>query len=109
MAQYLEPVSLTFGQVLYEPGGRIQHVYFPLSGVISLLSIVGPRKAAEVAVVGREVIIGGSATLGIDVSHLRAVVQGAGTAERITSSRLRKEFSPTSAIRGFGRANPLIH
>jgi CRP-like cAMP-binding protein len=97
LAQYLEPVSLTFGQVLYEPGGRIQHVYFPLSGVISLLTVVGPRKAAEVAVVGREGVIGGSATLGLYVSHLRAVVQGTGTAERIASSRLHKEFGGNDA------------
>jgi len=95
--QSLEPVSLTFGQVLYEPGERIQHVYFPLSGVISLLIIVAPRKAAEVAVVGNEGVIGGSAALGIDVSHLRAVVQGAGTALRISSLRLYKEFKTHDA------------
>lgn len=92
LAQYLEPVSLTFGQVLYEPGGRIQHVYFPYSGVISLLTVVGPDKAAEVGIVGNEGVVGGSAALDINVSHLRAVVQGAGIAARITSSRLHKEF-----------------
>jgi CRP-like cAMP-binding protein len=97
LAQYLEPVSLTFGQVLYEPGERIQHVYFPLSGVISLLVIVSPRKATEVAVVGSEGVIGGSAALGIDVSHLRTVVKGAGTALRISSSRLQKEFKTHDA------------
>ena len=56
-----------------------------------MLIIVAPRKAAEVAVVGSEGVIGGSAALGIDVSNLRAVVQGAGTALRITSSRLHRE------------------
>jgi CRP-like cAMP-binding protein len=92
LARYLEPVSLAFGQVLYEPAGRIPHVYFPYSGVISLLTVVAMGKAAEVAVVGNEGVVGGSAALGIHVSHLRAVVQGAGTAVRITSSRLHKEF-----------------
>jgi len=92
VAQYLEPVSLIFGEVLYEPGGRIRHAYFPYSGVISLLTVVGPGKAAEVGIVGNEGLVGGSAALGIDVSHLRAVVQGAGMAARITSSRLRKAF-----------------
>lgn len=92
LAQYLEPVSLSFGQVLYEPGGRIQHAYFPYSGVISLLTVVAPGKAAEVGLVGNEGVVGGSAALGVDISHLRAVVQGAGMAARITSSRLRKEF-----------------
>jgi CRP-like cAMP-binding protein len=85
-------VSLTFGQVLYEPASRIPHVYFPYSGVISLLTVVAPTKAAEVGVVGNEGVVGGSAALGIHISHLRAVVQGAGTAARITSSRLHKEL-----------------
>jgi len=92
LARYLEPVSLSFGQVLYEPGGRIAHVYFPHSGVISLLTIVGPGKGAEVGVVGNEGVVGASASLGIDVSHLRAVVQGSGTAVRIAASRLRREL-----------------
>lgn len=92
LAKYLEPVSLVFGQVLYEPGARIKHVYFPRSGVVSLLTVVGPGKAAEVGVVGNEGLIGGSAALGIDVAHLRAVVQGSGTSVRIASSRLRKEL-----------------
>ena len=93
LAQYLEHVSLTFGQVLYEPGSRIQHAYFPYSGVISLLTVVGPGKAAEVGLVGNEGVVGGSAALGVDISHLRAVVQGAGMAARITAPRLHKEFT----------------
>jgi CRP-like cAMP-binding protein len=92
LAQYLEPVSLRFGQVLYEPGGRIHHAYFPYGGVISLLTVVGPGKAAEVGVVGNEGVVGGSAALGIDVSNLRAVVQGAGAGARITASHLHKAF-----------------
>jgi len=92
LAQYLEPVSLPFGQVLYEPGGRMRHVYFPHSGVISLLSVVSGGKAAEVGLVGNEGVVGGSAAIGIGVSHFRAVVQGAGTAVRIAPSRLHKQF-----------------
>lgn len=90
LARYLEPVALSFGQVLYQPGSRIRHVYFPLGGVISLLTVVHhPAKAAEVAVVGREGVIGASAALGVDVAHFRAVVQSAGSAARLSSSRLR--------------------
>jgi len=92
LARYLEPVSLSFGQVLYEPGGRIAQVYFSRSGVISLLTMVGPGKGAEVGMVGKEGAVGASASLDIDVSHLGAVVQGSGTAARIASSRLRREL-----------------
>jgi CRP-like cAMP-binding protein len=93
LARHLEAVPLIFGEVLYEPGDRIAQVYFPCRGVISLLTMVGLGKGAEVGLVGNEGVVGGSATLGIDVSHLRAVVQGEGTALRIPSSRLRKELS----------------
>lgn len=92
LLRYLEPVSLPLRTVLYEPGDTIRHVYFPLSGVISLLTAVGPNKAAEVAVVGREGVVGESTTLGINVSQVRALVQGEGAAMRIESSRLRREF-----------------
>ncbi len=52
--------------------------------------------AAEVAVVGNEGVVGGSATLGIDVSHLRAVVQGGGSAVRITTAHLQSEMAGNS-------------
>jgi CRP-like cAMP-binding protein len=92
LARHLEPVALTFGQVLYEPGDRIRHVYFPTSGVISLLSVANANKAAEVGVVGNEGVIGASAAFGIDRSNTRAVVQAAGAAARIGSARLRKQL-----------------
>ncbi len=92
LIRHLEPVSLALGQVIYEPGSPIRHVYFPENGVISLLAGVGPNKTAEVAVVGREGVVGSSAILGLNVSQLRALVQGEGTALRIESSRLRKEL-----------------
>ena len=97
LARYLEPVPLTFGEVLYEPGSRIAHVYFPCRGVISLLTMVAPGKGAEVGMVGNEGLVGGSAALGIDVSHLRAVVQGGGTAMRIAALRLRGELAENGA------------
>ncbi len=92
LARHLEPVVLTFGQVLYEPGDRMRHLYFPTGSVISLLSVASANKAAEVGVVGNEGVVGASVTLGIDRSNTRAVVQAAGTAARIGSSRLRKQL-----------------
>ena len=97
LAKHIEIVPLTFGQVLHEPGDRFGHVYFPRSGVVSLLTMVGPGKGAEVGMVGNEGVVGGSAALGIDVSHLRAVVQGAGSAARISSRRLQQALKAHSA------------
>jgi CRP-like cAMP-binding protein len=95
---HLEPVALKLGQVLYEPGARIRHCYFPTDGVVSLLTVLAPHKAAEVAMVGREGVVGMSAAVGMNVSRLRAVVQGAGTALRMTAASLQREFSASDAM-----------
>jgi CRP-like cAMP-binding protein len=92
LARHLEPTVLTFGQMLYEPGKRIRHVYFPVDAVISLLSLAGPGKSAEIAMVGSEGVVGGFASLGIPVSHMQAVVQRSGSAMRMTSEQLHREF-----------------
>jgi len=88
----LESVALIFGDVLYEPGERIQHVYFPSDSLISLLTVVEGHLALEVGMVGREGMIGVPLALGMDVSPVRALVQGAGAAMRMKSARFCKEI-----------------
>src|SRR5689334_9882813 len=75
----LEPVALTYGQVIYEPKGRIQHVYFPLNCLVSLLTAVDKHRTLEVGMVGNEGMVGMPMALGIGVSAVRALVQGSGT------------------------------
>ena len=88
----LEPVTLTFGEVLYEPEQPIRHVYFPNNSLVSLLTLVDGRRALEVGLVGREGMVGIPLALGIGVSSVRALVQGSGTAMRMSSARFRREF-----------------
>jgi CRP-like cAMP-binding protein len=95
---HLEPVSLTLGDVLYEPGSRIEHCYFPNEGVVSLLTVLEPRKSAEVGMVGREGLVGMSAAVGINVSPFRAVVQGSGSAMRISAANLKNEFAASDSL-----------
>ena len=94
----LESVVLKLGDVLYEPGARIPHCYFPNEGVVSLLTVLSPHKAAEVGMIGSEGVVGMSAAVGMNVSRLRAVVQGAGTAFRISAAGLQKEFAASNAL-----------
>ena len=94
----LETVPLKLGDVLYEPGGRIRYCYFPNDGVVSLLTVLAPHKAAEVGMIGNEGIVGMSAAVGMNVSRLRAVVQGDGSALRISAAGLEKEFSASGAL-----------
>jgi CRP-like cAMP-binding protein len=88
----LEPVSLKFGQVLYEPGKSIRHVYFPTDCLISLLTAVDRRRSLEVGMVGNEGMAGMPFILGIGVSGVRALVQGGGAALRMAAAPFRLEF-----------------
>jgi len=95
---HLQPVALKLGETLYEPGGRIRYCYFPVEGVVSLLTVLAPHKAAEVGIVGREGLVGMSAAVGRNVSQFRAVVQGPGTALRMAAANLQKEFAANGAL-----------
>jgi CRP-like cAMP-binding protein len=88
----LEPVTLTFGEVLYEPGDAIRHVYFPGSSLVSLLTLADGHLALEVGLVGRDGMVGIPLVLGHAESGVRALVQGTGTALRMAAARFRKEF-----------------
>jgi CRP-like cAMP-binding protein len=94
----LQPVYLKFGQVLYEPGKAIRYVYFPLNCLISLLTAVDKRRTLEVGMVGSEGMAGMPFILGIGVSGVRALVQGAGDALRMSATVFRVEFERTSAL-----------
>jgi CRP-like cAMP-binding protein len=88
----LESVDLEFGKVLYEPGKAIRHVYFPIDCLISLLTAVDKRRTLEVGMVGSEGMAGMPFILGMGVSGVRALVQGAGRALRMAAEPFRKEF-----------------
>jgi len=106
----LEPVTLNFGDVLYEPGQKIRHVYFPGNSLVSLLTVVDGRMALEVGMVGREGMVGLPLALGTDVSPVRALVQGAGTALRMESARFSREIgrSPQLQLGVHRYANALM-
>ncbi len=87
----LEHVILGFGKILYEPGERVRHVYFPNDSIISLLSTVSKRSTLEVGIVGNDGMAGISVFMGVDTSRTRALVQGPGTAARMRAEALRKE------------------
>jgi CRP-like cAMP-binding protein len=97
--QELEPVSLKFGQVLYEAGGKIRYVYFPINCLISLLTAVDKRRTLEVGMVGNEGMAGMPFILGMGVSGVRALVQGAGDSFRMPAATFRIEFDRNPPLR----------
>jgi CRP-like cAMP-binding protein len=96
----LEEVTVRFGQVLYQPGDRIEHVYFPNDSLVSLVAMAGDKQVAEVGIIGSEGAVGGSAALGIGISPFRAIVQGAGTAMRIKASQLSSKTNEARSLQG---------
>ena len=78
-----ETVELAFADVLYTPGERLSHVYFPIRSFISLIMPVDASASLEVGLIGNEGMFGIPLVLGVDVSPVRAVVQGAGSALRM--------------------------
>lgn len=87
----LEEVPLLFDTVLYEPGATIFDVYFPTSGIVSLLAAVEDRATLEVGLVGREGMVGLPVFLEVKTSGNQAVVQGAGSALKMKARAFRKE------------------
>ena len=78
----LELVELPLGQVLYESGDTLSHVYFPVTAIVSLLYIMEDGASAEIAVFGNEGIVGISLFMGGESTPSRAVVQSAGQGYR---------------------------
>jgi CRP-like cAMP-binding protein len=89
---HLEEVALKLGQVLYESGDRLDHVYFPTTAIISLLYIMEDGGTAEIGVIGNEGFLGVSFILGGDTTSNRAVVQSEGGAFRMDTKTLKAEF-----------------
>jgi CRP-like cAMP-binding protein len=94
----LEEVTLTFGDILFEPSESIRHVFFPNDSIISLLSAVEDRAMLEVGIVGNEGMAGLAVFMGVNKSRNRALVQGAGTAMRMKATTLRREVNNGSAL-----------
>jgi CRP-like cAMP-binding protein len=94
----LKPFPLVFGEVIYEPGDLIRDVYFPTSGIISLLAAVEDRATLEVGIVGREGMVGLPAFMGVKTSGNRAVVQGAGESMKMKVNAFRNECENGSSF-----------
>jgi len=93
-----ETVELTFAEVLYTPLERLGDVYFPITGFISLILPVDESSFIEVGLVGNEGMFGTPLALGVDVSPVRAVVQGAGSALRMDAPQFRRELGRSQAL-----------
>jgi CRP-like cAMP-binding protein len=98
LSPHLELVEMPLGEALYESGGRLQHVYFPTTSIVSLLYVLENGASAEIAVVGNEGILGISIFMGGETTPSRAVVQSAGHGYRLNAQLLKQEFNRAGPV-----------
>lgn len=94
----LELVDLTLGEVLCEAGQPFSHAYFPLEAIVSILYVMHNAESAEIAVVGKEGMIGVPLFMGGDSTSSRSVVQNAGRAYRMKAQDFKDEFGNAGAF-----------
>jgi len=94
----LELVPMALGQVLYESGSKMRHVYFPTTSIVSLLYVMEDGASAEIAVVGNEGLVGVALFMGGETTPSRSVVQSAGHAYRLKGQILKDEFTRAAAL-----------
>ncbi len=88
-----ENVMLSFAEILAEPGGAIQNIYFPTGSFISLLAPMGGKDILGVALAGNEGIYGVPVALGVGISPVHALVQGSGPAWRMSAAAFHRELA----------------
>lgn len=100
LERHLAAIPLPLGWPVYEAGMSMQYLYFPTSGIVSMLQVMANGASGEIAVVGNEGVVGISLFMGSKSMSNRAIVQSAGHAYRLPAAELDAEF---------GRGGPLQH
>lgn len=98
-----EPVELMVGDILWEIDQPASYVYFPIGGFISLIATVDHHHPLATTLIGNEGMLGATLALGVDEAPMRGIVQGSGTALRMSAARWRRELRDSvnlSAILG---------
>ena len=98
LSVHLQPVAMKLGDVLYDPGSKPSHVYFPTTAIVSLLYVMENGASAEIAVVGNEGLVGISLFMGGQSTSSQAVVQATGAGFQLPARVLMQEFDRGGAV-----------
>ncbi len=100
IAAHLELVPMRLGDMLYEPGGQLQHAYFPTTSIVSLHYVTATGASCETSGVGNEGVVGISLFMGGDTTPSSAVVQISGHAYRLPRQFFKQQFDRADKLRG---------
>jgi len=98
LAPHLESIPMLLGDVLYESGDKLRHVYFPTTSIISLHYVLEDGASSEIAGVGNEGMVGISLFMGGNSTPSRSVVQTGGHGYRLKSHILMEEFNRAGTV-----------
>lgn len=96
---HLKQIELVHEKVLFEAGDKITHIYFPHSGVVSLVVELADGQMIEAAMIGRDSLVGGSSALDGKIALNKGIVQLPGTASILAVDRLRKVAEASVSFR----------
>jgi CRP-like cAMP-binding protein len=95
---HLGHVSFKLGEVLYESGMQLEHIYFPINTIVTLLYLMENGASAEMGMAGNEGVVGVALFMGGNTMPNRAVIQSAGDAVRLKAKVLQEEFARGGAF-----------
>jgi CRP-like cAMP-binding protein len=95
---HLERAEMPPGAVLYEPGEKLDFVHFPTAAIVSLHYVLGDGASAEIAVVGKEGVVGIFIVMGDGTTTSRAMVQSGGPGIRMAAKEFTREFNRSAAV-----------
>src|SRR4026207_118067 len=98
LSPHLEMVPMRLGEILYEPGGQMQHAYFPTTSIVSLHYVMESGASAETAGVGHEGVVGLPLFRGGGSPPSWAGVQTAGHVYRLAGRILKQEFNRAGSM-----------
>jgi len=100
LERHVRNADLPFGMVVAEPGQPVDRVYFPITGVISLVVDMKVGDMIETAMIGRDGVVNGTSALDCRISLQRGIVQVAGAAAAVTADALRSLANEFEPLRG---------
>jgi CRP-like cAMP-binding protein len=99
LGPYLTKVRMSRGDLLHPVGEPIKHVYFPDSGMVSMLTVMRSGEQIETAIIGDEGVVGGWVAIDGANANTQSTVQVEGSAWQISTTKFLEIYRASDAFR----------